>query len=136
MAQRHFNGPSPSFLTNEDVNVWPDTAAAIFPAFYREDAGRSQPWHTFNARGGRPGAASEMECVFLSHLSVNIQIALPTAAVCAEARSSKRHISVTFFPTGIDDKSMGFSGSLLITIIIIYPLTTGQLLHDSPLVAA
>lgn len=53
----------------------------------------------------------------------------------ADARFSKRRISVTFFAAGIHDKSMGFSGSFLITIIIIHPLTTAQLLHDGALVA-
>lgn len=40
LAEWHFNQPSQSFLTNEDVNVRPDTAGVIFPAFNRGDADR------------------------------------------------------------------------------------------------
>lgn len=40
LAKWHFKQLSQSFLTNEDVNVWPDTASVIFPVFYHKDAAR------------------------------------------------------------------------------------------------
>lgn len=83
LAQWHFNQPSQSFLTNEYVSVWPKRACVIFPSFYHKDAGR----HSHGIRSTLCGdrltvSANKMKCLCISHLSVNIQIPLPTGTVC------------------------------------------------------
>lgn len=83
LAEWHFNQPSQSFLTNEYVSVWPKRACAIFPSFYHKDAGRHSRGIRSTLCGDRQtGSANKMECLCISHLSVNIQIHLPTGAVC------------------------------------------------------
>ena len=83
LAQWHFNQPSQSFLTNEYVSVWPERACVIFPSFYHKDAGRHSRGIRSTLCGDRQtGSANKMECLCISHLSVNIQIPLPTGTVC------------------------------------------------------
>lgn len=83
LAQWHFIQPSQSFLTNECVSVWPKRACVIFPSFYHEDAGRhSHGIRSTVCRDRQTHSANKMECLCISHLSVNIQIPLPTGTVC------------------------------------------------------
>lgn len=79
----HFNQPSQSFLTNEYVSVWPKRACVIFSCFYHKDAGRhSHGIRSTLCRDRQTGSANKMECLCISHLTVNIQIPLPTGTVC------------------------------------------------------
>lgn len=83
LAQWHFQQPSQSFLTNEYVSVWPKRACVIFPSFYHKDAGRhSHGIRSTLCRERQTGSANKMECLCISHLSVNIQILLPTGTAC------------------------------------------------------
>lgn len=138
LAQWHFNQPSQSFLTNEYVSVWPKRACVIFPSFYHKDAGRHSRGIRSTLCGDRQtSSANKMECLCISHLSVNIQIPLPTgtARVCACGTWST---ALAWYPylSGIDDNSMCSPDPLVLITIIIHPLTIAHLPHNRLPVAA
>lgn len=137
LAQWHFNQPSQSFLTNECVSVWPTRACVIFPSFYHKDAGRHSHGIRSTLCGDRQtGSANKMECLCISHLSVNIQIPLPTGTVCVCLWYTKHCFSMISYLAGIDDNSMGPPDPLVLITVIIHPLTIAHLFHNRPLVAA
>lgn len=139
LAEWHFNQPSQSFLTNEYVSVWPKRACVIFPSFYHKDAGRHSRGIRSTLCGDRQtGSANKMECLCISHLSVNIQIHLPTGAVCVCVHLwyMKDCVWMISYLTGIDDNSTGPPDPLVLVTIIIHPLTIAHLLHNRLLVAA
>lgn len=117
LAQWHLEQPSHSFLTNEYVSVCPERAGVISPSFYHEDAGRhSRGICSTLCRERQTHSANKMECLCISHLSVNIHKPLPTGTV----RVCCRMIS---YLSGIDDNSTGPPDPLVLITIIIHPLT-------------
>lgn len=65
LAQWHFKQPSQSFLTNEDVTVWPDTAAVIFLRLLSRGCSPTQPWHTFTTLWGPSPGTCQRDGVYI-----------------------------------------------------------------------
>lgn len=69
------------------LESWPAEACVISPSFYHEEAAQlSCGIRSTLCRDRQTLSANKMECLCISHLSVNIQTPLPTGTECVCVR--------------------------------------------------
>lgn len=91
------------------LESWPAEACVISPSFYHEEAARlSCGIRSTLCRDRQTLSANKMECLCISHLSVNIQM---TPSVCVRARTRLWHakdcVSAIIHLGGVDGNSTG-----------------------------
>lgn len=121
------------------LESWPAEACVIFPSFYHEEAAQlSCGIRSTLCRDRQTLSANKMERLCISHLSVNIQMPLPTgtecvrACACAEAWRwhTEDSVGMIIHLGGIDGNSTGPPDPL---VLAVQPdlLATAHLLHNA-----
>lgn len=100
------------------LESWPAQACVISPSFYHEEAARlSCGIRSTLCRDRQTLSANKMECLCISHLSVNIQMTPSVCAcVCARLWHTKDCVSVIIHLGGVDDNSTGPPDPLVLAV--------------------